>query len=235
MGHNAHRSSIHAFFHSCILPFLGSSILEFFGFYVLIFQSLSILERSYGANVHGAHACKDQNSWFLRSSILVTPNGTRVHGCMARKVQRSSVLEFFISRVHRFLLRPIVLWHIHGMQTPDRVHGAQRPVIFGSCVLSFLCSSILAFFSSCVIRFFSSSVVACSSIREHKWRAVPRWRSWGAAPRVWKHVLRGAAPPVWRHELRGAVCVRVSARKWLSALVLAFFDSYVRRFLRRPT
>jgi len=158
-------------------------------------------------------------------------------GCMARKVQRSSVLEFFVSRIHRFLLRPIVLWHIHGMQTPDRVHGAQRPVIFGSCVLSFLCSSILAFFSSCVLRFFSSSVIACSSIREHKWGAVPRWRSWGAAPRVWmhelrgaasrvwryelrsgapriwKHVLRGAAPRVWRHELRGAVCVRMSARK----------------------
>src|SRR6218665_149094 len=101
---------------------------------------------------------------------------------MARKVQRSSVLEFFISRVHRFLLRQIVLWHIHGMQTPDRVHGAQRPVIFGSCVLSFLCSSILAFFSSCILRFFSSSVVACSSIRAHKWGAVPIWRAWGAAP-----------------------------------------------------
>src|SRR6218665_1916052 len=93
-------------------------------------------------------------------------------GCMARKVQRSSVLEFFVSRIHHFLLRPIVLWHIHGMQTPDRVHGAQRPVIFGSCVISFLCSSIPAFFSSRVLRFFSSSVVACSSIMVHKYPSI---------------------------------------------------------------
>src|SRR6218665_3672418 len=87
-------------------------------------------------------------------------------GCMARKVQRSWVLEFFVSRIHRFLLRPIVLWHIHGMQTPDRVHGMQRPVIFGSCVISFLCSSVLRFLHSSVLAFFGSflQVLLCAAV-----------------------------------------------------------------------
>src|SRR6218665_1944482 len=77
-------------------------------------------------------------------------------GCMTRKVQRSSVHKFFVSCIHRFLLRPIVLWHIHGMQTTGRVHGAQRPVIFGTRVLSFLCSSVLRFLYSSILAFFGS-------------------------------------------------------------------------------
>src|SRR6218665_2059126 len=69
----------------------------------------------------------------------------------------------------------------------------------------------------------------------------------GRCARVWRHELRGAARRIWRHELRGAArgyegmsflcareCLRASGCVH-GSLVLAFFYSYVRRFLRRPT
>src|SRR6218665_3840959 len=116
-------------------------------------------------------------------------------GCMARKVQRSSVLEFFVSRIHHFLLRPIVLWHIHGMQTPDRVHGAQRPVIFGSCVISFLCSSVLRFLHSSVLVFFGSFLQVLL-------RAVVLWRINGAQ---YPYGMHGALRPGYGDMSSGAL------------------------------
>src|SRR6218665_3309622 len=41
-----------------------------------------------------------------------------------------------------------------------------------------------------------------------------------AAPRVWRHELRGAARRVWGHELRSAVYARMSVRKWLCAWII---------------
>lgn len=51
---------------------------------------------------------------FLSSSILETPNGTRVHA--AHGAQSPEILG---SCILRFLLRPIVLWRIHGAHSPD--------------------------------------------------------------------------------------------------------------------